>query len=193
MFEKSKLKSILEHNLQEIMSHSIFVSIISEAIVKELGLDDLDCYEISKAAIYHDIGKLKLSRYIDGYYPDALSSEEIKYMRMHSKLSYDLLKDKGFSKFVEDAILYHHENYNGTGYPSGLKGEEIPIGARILRVSDVFSALISKRTYREGFDIDSAVDLMIDEIENYDMQVFVSFQKIINKPEIRNTLEEKRL
>lgn len=193
MFEKSKLKTILEYNLQEIMAHSIYVSIISGAIAKEMNIDDLDCYEISKAAIYHDIGKLKLSRYIDGYYPDALSSEEIKYMRMHSKLGYDLLKDKGFSDFMVDAILYHHENYNGTGYPFGLKGEEIPLGARILRVSDVFSALISRRTYRDGFDIDSAVGLMIDEIENYDMQVFVSFQKIINDPEIRNKLEEKRL
>lgn len=193
MSEKTKLKSLLEYNLKEIMIHSIYVSYISGAIAKEMSICDEECYEISKAGIYHDIGKLKLSRYIDGRYPDALSSEEIKWMRMHSKLSYELLKNKGFSKFIEDAILYHHENYNGTGYPDGLKGEEIPLGARILRVSDVFAALISQRTYRESFDIDSAVDLMIDEIENYDMHVFVSFQKIINDPEIRQIIEEKRM
>jgi HD-GYP domain-containing protein (c-di-GMP phosphodiesterase class II) len=136
---------------------------------------------------------MKLSRYLDGNYSDALSSEEIKYMRMHSKLSYDLLADKGFSNFLLKSVLYHHENYNGTGYPDGLKGDEIPLGARILRASDVFSALISHRSYRQGFGVDAAVEIMIDEIENYDMEVFIAFQKIINKEEIRDYIEKERL
>ncbi len=192
MFVKSKLKSLLEYNMHEIIGHSIFVSLIAGAIAKEMSLGEFECHELAKAGIYHDIGKLKLSRYIDGNYSDALSSDEIKYMRMHSKLSYDILKGKGFSDFMIDSVLYHHENYNGTGYPEGLKGENIPLGARILRVSDVFSALISHRTYREGFDIDAAVDLMIDEIENYDMEVFITFQKIINNNDIRKMIEEER-
>ena len=69
-----------------------------------------------------------------------------------------------------------------------LSGEEIPLGARILRVCDVFSALISDRPYREAFDIDTAVELMIDEVKNFDMKIFVCFQKVIHYDKIEDIL-----
>ena len=88
----------------------------------------------------HDIGKLKLTEYINGRERDPLLIEELKYVRMHSTLGYEELKDQGYSEFVLESILYHHENYDGTGYPDNLIGDQIPIGARILRVCDVFAA-----------------------------------------------------
>ena len=77
--------------------------------------------------------------------------------------------------------MYHHENYDGTGYPENLAGEEIPIGGRILRVCDVFAALSSDRPYRTAFDVATVVELMIDEIKNFDMEVFLTFQRVIHK------------
>ena len=93
-------------------------------------------------------------------------------MRMHSTLGYEELKDQGYSEFVLESILYHHENYDGTGYPDNLIGDQIPIGARILRVCDVFAALTSDRPYRTAFDVATVMELMIDEIKNFDMEVF---------------------
>lgn len=93
-------------------------------------------------------------------------------MRMHSKLSYDILKQYDFSDLVLDSVLYHHENYDGTGYPENRKGEDIPFGARVMRVADTFTALISDRPYRRAFDIETAMQIIIDEIDCYDMEVF---------------------
>ena len=81
-------------------------------------------------------------------------------------------------------MLYHHENFDGTGYPEGLNGNDIPQGARILRVCDVFSALVDRRIYREPLDIDSAVETMIDEVKNYDMKIFLAFQRVIHEDEM---------
>ena len=101
-------------------------------------------------------------------------------MRMHTTLGYEELKDQGYSEFVLESILYHHENYDGTGYPDNLIGDQIPIGARILRVCDVFAALTSDRPYRTAFDVATVMELMIDEIKNFDMEVFLAFQRIIH-------------
>ncbi len=78
-------------------------------------------------------------------------------------------------------VLHHHENFDGTGYPDNLKGGKIPRGARILRVCDVFCALTSDRPYRSAFSPGAAVRLMIDEIKDYDMRVFLTFQRVIHK------------
>ena len=80
-------------------------------------------------------------------------------------------------------MLHHHENWDGSGYPDSLRGEEIPYGARILRVCDVFSALISDRPYRKAFDSATAMELMIEEIKNFDIKVFLAFQRIIHRDE----------
>ena len=133
------------------------------------------------AGILHDIGKLKLTGYIDGQEKDPLLIEELKYVRMHSALGYEELKNQGYSDIVLESILYHHENYDGTGYPSNLSGKEIPLGARILRVCDVYAALSSDRPYRRAFDITTVIDLMIDEIKNFDMEVFLAFQRVIHE------------
>ena len=86
-----------------------------------------------------------------------------------------------YSDFVLKSILYHHENYDGSGYPSNKSGEEIPIGARILRVCDVFAALRSDRPDRKAFDMETVMELMIEEVKNFDMQVFLAFQRVVHK------------
>lgn len=88
-----------------------------------------------------------------------------------------------YSDTVLEAVKHHHENYDGSGYPSNLKGIDIPFPARILRVSDVFSALVSERQYRAAFDVDTAIDLMIDEVKNFDMHIFMAFLTMVHDDE----------
>ena len=92
-------------------------------------------------------------------------------------------------KFIADIILYHHENYDGSGYPYCLQGEEIPIGARIIRVCDVFVALISDRAYRKAFEPKIALLMVIDEVRHFDMKVFLAFQRIINTTDILDEVQ----
>ena len=140
---------------------------------KRLGMSEDEAYELKLAGMIHDVGKLKLSPYLYGRNSDGLSIEEMKYMRMHSKIGYEYLKRYDFSDTVMKTVLYHHECFDGSGYPNNLSGEEIPFGARILRLTDEFAALISERPYRKAFDIDTAVDIIIEEIKNMDMRVFL--------------------
>ena len=174
---------ILEFDLSVELSHGIVVSNLAYAVAAELGLDENICYQMAIAGMLHDIGKLKLTGYINGQEQDPLLFEELKYVRMHSTLGYEELKGQGYSDFVLESILYHHENYDGSGYPSNLAGNEIPIGARILRVCDVFAALSSDRPYRSAFEVDTVMELMIDEVKNFDMEIFLAFQRVIHNTE----------
>ena len=177
---------ILGLDLASELHHGMLVSDLAYAVAEEMGLPHEQCYELAIAGMLHDIGKLKLTSYINGQEQDPLVIEELKYVRMHSALGYEELKGQGYSDFVLESILYHHENYDGSGYPSNKAGDDIPIGARILRVCDVYAALISDRPYRRGFDISSVMELMIDEVKNFDMQVFLAFQRVVHNGDGQN-------
>ena len=171
---------LLEFDLSTELKHGIAVSNLAYAVAKEVGLPKDQCYQLAVAGVLHDIGKLKLRSYINGQENNPLVIEELKYVRMHSALGYEELKNQGYSDIVLESILYHHENYDGTGYPSNLSGKEIPLGARILRVCDVYAALSSDRPYRKAFDVSTVIELMIDEIKNFDMEVFLAFQRVVH-------------
>ena len=171
---------LLDFDLSEELNHGIAVSNLAYAVAAELGQDEEFCYQMAIAGMLHDIGKLKLTDYINGQENDPLLIEELKYVRMHSSLGYEELKDQGNSELVLQSVLYHHENYDGSGYPSNLRGDSIPLGARILRVCDVYAALSSDRPYRKAFDVSTVIELMIDEIKNFDMEVFLAFQRVVH-------------
>ena len=174
---------ILEFDLSSELHHGMLVSNLAYAVAEELGLPHKQCYDLAIAGMLHDIGKLKLTSYINGQEQDPLVIEELKYVRMHSTLGYEELKDQGYSDIVLQSILYHHENYDGSGYPSNLSENSIPLGARILRVCDVYAALSSDRPYRKAFDVSTVIELMIDEIKNFDMEVFLAFQRVVHNNE----------
>ena len=174
---------ILEFDLSAELNHGVVVSNLAYAVATEMGRDEAFCYQMAIAGMLHDIGKLKLTGYINGQERDPLLIEELKYVRMHSSLGYEELKDQGYSDIVLQSILYHHENYDGSGYPSNLSENSIPLGARILRVCDVYAALSSDRPYRKAFDVSTVIELMIDEIKNFDMEVFLAFQRVVHNNE----------
>lgn len=188
-----RMEKTLLTDLKDNLIHGISVSNLTYLTAREMELDDRTCYELAVAGLVHDIGKLRLSGYLYGRAQDSFAMENMKYMRLHSRISYDVLKDYDFSPFILQSVLHHHENYDGSGYPDNLKGEDIPFGARVMRAADTFTALISDRPYRKAFDIDTAMSIMIDEIHNYDMEVFIAFQKIIHKQEALDVITQGRL
>ena len=175
---------ILEEDITEEINHGIRVSNLAYHVAKRLGLYENVCHELAVAGMLHDIGKLKVSAYLYGRKEDTLTIEEMRYVRMHSRLGYEILMREDYSDFIVESILYHHENYDGSGYPENLQGDEIPFGSRILRVCDVYAALTSNRPYRKAFDQETALELMIDEVKNFDMKVFLAFQQVVHDEEL---------
>ena len=175
------------------ISHGILVGNLTYELARRLGVGEEEANELKIAGMIHDVGKLKLSPYLYGRNSAGLSIEEMKYMRMHSKISYDYLKKYDYSPNIMETVLSHHECFDGSGYPDNLSGEEIPLGARILRVVDEFAALISDRPYRKAFDIDTAVDIIIEEIKNMDMKIFIEFQRMIHEESTLKLIEASKI
>lgn len=186
-------RDMLYADLIDGIQHGVRVSNLTYLTAKKIGLSEDLCYEYAVAGMVHDIGKLKLSSYLYGRNSKAMLIEEMQYMRKHSELGYDILKEHGFSDVITEAVLYHHENYDGTGYPSNLKEEKIPIGARIIKVVDEFVALISERPYRAAFSVEDAVKIMIEEIREFDMRVFLAFLEIIHDEKVLNDVKKRDL
>lgn len=184
------VRQALKKDVPDAIEHGIYVSNMARVIGVELGLPENVLYELAMAGLLHDIGKIRLSNYMYGRDEDSFVVEQLRYVRMHSKLSADILRKKDYSDFVVESILYHHENYDGSGYPDNLQGEAIPLGARILRVCDVFIALTSDRPYRKAFDKDTAVTLMIDEVKNFDMKVFLAFLKVVHEIDLNRDIKK---
>jgi HD-GYP domain-containing protein (c-di-GMP phosphodiesterase class II) len=126
-----------------------------------LGVPEADLYQMEVAALLHDIGKIGI--------PDSILKKEGKLtdaeralMNKHPEYSWSILR---LLPGLEKASLYalhHHESFNGAGYPAGLKGEEIPIGSRIVSVIDAYDAMISNRCYRQGLSHDEAVRRLLE-------------------------------
>lgn len=178
MEDVSLTEAMLE-DLSDAIRHGILVSRLASELAKTLGEEEPFVQDIAVAGMLHDIGKLRLTEYLYGRKADTLVVEEMKYVRMHSAYSRDILTGLGYKEEIGQIVYHHHENYDGSGYPDNLKGRAIPWGARLLRTCDVFAALTSKRPYRDAFDVDTAMELMIDEVKNFDMRVFLAFQSLI--------------
>jgi diguanylate cyclase (GGDEF)-like protein/putative nucleotidyltransferase with HDIG domain len=116
----------------------------SRAIAEAMGLDEQEVNAIATAALLHDIGKLAIPEYILSKH-GPLTPDEMDKMRKHPQLGADIISNIKFPYPVADSILAHHEYYDGTGYPNGLVGKDIPLGARVLAVADVFDAYTSDR------------------------------------------------
>lgn len=141
--------------------HSDRVGYISALIAEELGMSEEEIETIKVGGFFHDIGKIGIKDAILTK-PSYLTDDEYYEIKSHPIVGYELLEDNEIFKDILYIIRNHHERYDGTGYPDKLKGENIPIGARIVTIADAFDAMMSKRSYREKLDLETA----ISEIEN---------------------------
>ena len=150
-----------------------FTSIIAE----EIGFDKEKIEILEISSNMHDIGKIGIPDSIL-FKEGPLETEEFEVMKGHCRMGHEILKDSPSPYLQMGAViaLHHHEKYNGTGYPIGLKGDEISIETRIAAVADVFDALITKRSYKEIWPLDKAFDYILNEKgEHFDPQCVDAF------------------
>lgn len=132
--------------------HSVQVGMLSYYIARWLGWSEADTVRAGKAGFLHDIGKCKVSETILNK-PERLTADEFTEVKNHPKYGYDILKNSIDDAGIAQAALQHHERMDGSGYPLGLKDDQIHPLARIVAVADVYSAMISSRVYREKRDL----------------------------------------
>lgn len=147
---------------QTAQSHIRRVQVYATSIARGLGMSDTEIQGVKTAALLHDIGKLAVPEHILSK-PGPLTQEEFQKIRVHPQVGAEIISAVPFPYPVAPLILSHHERWDGKGYPQGLKGEEIPLGARILSVVDYYDALTSDRPYHKAMTHEAALALLQQE------------------------------
>lgn len=163
--------------------HSTTVMKYSMKIAEAMGLSDEDVETIKFAGLLHDIGKIGISENIINK-PGKLTNEEFTVIKMHPQLGANIISKIDSLKKLVPLVLSHHEWFNGAGYPLGLRGEEVMLGARIISVADAYSTMTSKRPYREERSMEYAVNEMIKcSGQQFDPKVISVFLKVLKEEE----------
>jgi len=183
-----RLGTASEYRDNETGMHIMRMTSIAVSIAKALGLSQEDRELLSITAPMHDVGKIGIADAIM-LKPDRLTSTEFDIMKTHAEIGGRLLA--GSDKLIETAreiAISHHENWDGSGYPDGLHGEQIPILARICALADVFDALVSSRPYKEAWSLQQAIDWIKEQAgQKFDPAVVDAFETAL--PEIMRIRE----
>lgn len=178
IFIKADYKNLHENFLL----HSYRVAKMSEAMGKVLGLNENKLRDLTCGALVHDIGKLYISEDILNK-PARLTNDEYSEVKDHTVLGcYSDLADCLDNSKIREIIKFHHERYNGTGYPSGLKGDDIPFYAQIVAVADSFDAMVDSRGYNKPKTLKEALNEIVDCAGTlYNSEVVKAFVKVFNE------------
>ena len=172
-----RLLSAAKHRDQETAAHVRRIGLYAEAMAKALGWSDTLAADIRVAAPMHDIGKIGIPDHIL-LKPGKLTEDEFEQMKQHALIGEDMLKDSGIGilNMGAEIALCHHERWDGQGYPRGLKGDAIPMSARITTIVDVYDALSHKRVYKEAFDKHSTLNIMSEMVgTHFDPELYSVF------------------
>ena len=179
--QSSFIKSIealaltLEAKDPETRDHSLRVTEYSVRTAEEMGLSPAEIENIRVAAALHDIGKIGISDTILDK-DESLRQEEREHIHRHPLIAAQILGPIDELKEIIQLIKYHHENFDGTGYPDGLSGEEIPLGSRIIAIADTFDAITSTRPYREAkTELFAVEEIKKHAGEQFDPEVIAPF------------------
>lgn len=171
----------LELRDRETEGHSRRVTELTIRIAKEMGIKEEELVHVRRGALLHDIGKLGVPDEIL-LKPGKLTDEEWEIMKKHSVYAYEMLSKIEYLRPALDIPYCHHEKWDGSGYPRGLKGEEIPLSARIFAVVDVFDALTSDRPYRKAWSREETIRYIQERSgKDFDPRVIEVFFSVINK------------
>lgn len=185
-------ESINQLDQEEAGDHAKRFALYSVLIAKKLGLDSKKVQEIEKFSPLHDIGKVVIPNEVLNK-PGKLTSEEFEQVKKHSIIGYQLIQNIGLGKTAENIAKYHHEKWNGTGYPLGLKGEEIPIEARIASIVDTYDNLRQDKAYREGMTHEKAIEIIKNESGiSFDpklVEIFIAENDSFKKIYLENSVE----
>ena len=180
-----KTAAYTEIILKQMKEDGIYADILTDEYIAD----------VIHSAPLHDIGKIHVPDSILNK-PGRLTDEEFNQMRSHTSAGEDIIEraidsvgeDSGYLREAKNLARYHHEKWNGKGYPTGLAGEDIPLSARVMAVADVFDALVSRRSYKEPFSIDKAIDIIrSDAGTHFDAKVVEAF--LHAEPQIRAVAE----
>lgn len=156
------LVSAVDQKDQYTCGHSLRVGYYATMLGRLLKLSEVELQMLQWSALLHDVGKIGIRDEVLNK-AGKLTPEEFRHIQEHPTRSHRVVQEVPQLADALDGILYHHERYDGSGYPSGLKGEEIPIQARIIQIADVFDALTSSRSYRPAFDWQKALGILAEE------------------------------
>ncbi len=168
---------------KETEGHTLRVTELTVQLARAMGISAEEMIHVRRGALLHDMGKLGVPDNIL-LKPDKLTDEEWALMKKHPQFAFDMLSPIAYLKPALDIPYCHHEKWDGTGYPRGLKGEQIPLAARIFSVVDVWDALRSDRPYRKGWEDEKVLEhIQAGSGTHFDPEVVVMFQDMMNKDE----------
>ncbi len=160
--------------------HSFRVSEYAVKLAEQLGWSDEELEGLKREALLHDIGKIGIPDAVLNK-PGKLTDEEFETIKGHTPIGKTILEGIDGMNSVADAAAYHHERYDGTGYPEGLEGKEIPLQARIISIADAFDAMRSDRVYRKGLDDDTIRrELLNGSGKQFDPELLTVFLSLFN-------------
>lgn len=177
------LGQIIENRSEETANHTKRVAKISKFIAEELGFAEKEANLIEMASPLHDVGKIGIPELVL-HKPGRLTKEEFDVVKTHANIGYEILKKSKIPilKAAAHIAHEHHERWDGLGYPRGIKGEEINVYARITTASDIFDALLSKRSYKESWEIGQVINYYMEEDGKiFDPKIVDVFLKNIDK------------
>jgi HD-GYP domain-containing protein (c-di-GMP phosphodiesterase class II) len=176
-------------------AHNYRVTLYALTLAQEINLNPNAISALIKGSFLHDVGKIGISDTIL-LKPGKLTSEEFRVMKQHVDYGVEIINNSVWLQDAKDVVAYHHEKYDGSGYPKGLTAESIPLNARIFAIADVFDALTSKRPYKKAFSFNIAHDIMQkSSATHFDPKLLHSFFQVITPlyKEIQNNHSENYL
>lgn len=172
------LSSLMAANDSYTVHHQNNVAVIARLIGQKMALSAFEVEGIRIAAQVHDIGKCAIPRELLSKY-GKINTEEFALIKTHAQRADEILADIDFPWPILDMVLQHHERMDGSGYPKGLAGEQICLGARILAVADVTDAMMNPRPYRKALGLQAVIDELTTNSQRYDKNVSDAFMQVI--------------
>ena len=184
---KAIISTLHEKNKRE-EQHSYRVSGLCKTIGKALGLPEGDIEELETVGLLHDIGKIAIEETTLNK-PGKLTEDEWEEIKRHPEIGYRILSTVNDMSEIAEYVLCHHEKWNGMGYPKGLKGEAIPLQARIIAIADAYDAMTSERSYRSALPEETALEeLQKNAGIQFDLEILKVFvEAVLNKPAVNDS------